>query len=158
MSTRDTDLGWGKFMDNMVTVDNSYTKVGLPDNEPIKPGTKKGSGSDGAESMSELVKIASIHEFGNWPFMRSAFDQNRSKINKVQEVIYGRLVSGRVTVKKGLGLIGSAVTRLVQKRLTDIRTPPNAPETIKKKKSSNPLIDTGQLRQSITHVEVIRGV
>jgi hypothetical protein len=33
--------------------------------------------------------------------------------------------------------------------LTDLRTPPNAPSTIKKKGSSNPLIDTGALRASI---------
>ena len=158
MSTRDIDLGWGKFMDNMVTVDNSFTKVGLPENSMLKPGTKKGSGSDGAEDMSELIKIAAIHEFGKWPFMRNTFDQNRTKINKIQQVMYDRLVKGNTTVKKGLGIIGESVSRLVKKQITDLRSPPNKPSTIKRKRSSNPLIDSAQMRNSISHTEVTRGV
>ena len=34
--------------------------------------------------------------------------------------------------------------------LTDLKTPPLAESTIRRKGSSNPLIDTGQLRSSIT--------
>lgn len=34
--------------------------------------------------------------------------------------------------------------------MTNLKTPPNAASTIKKKGSSNPLIDTGELRSSVT--------
>ena len=39
----------------------------------------------------------------------------------------------------------------VQQYMTDLKTPPNAPSTIAKKGSSNPLIDSGMLRGSVTH-------
>ena len=40
-------------------------------------------------------------------------------------------------------------------KFTDGTLTPNAPSTIKKKGSSRPLIDTGQLRQSISNKVII---
>lgn len=37
----------------------------------------------------------------------------------------------------------------IQKEITNIKEPPNSPYTIAKKGSSNPLIDTGKMRQSV---------
>lgn len=39
----------------------------------------------------------------------------------------------------------------VQQYMTDLKDPPNAPSTIAKKGSSNPLINTGSLRSSVTY-------
>jgi hypothetical protein len=50
-----------------------------------------------------------------------------------------------------LNKIGVTAVGLVQKYMTELRTPPNAASTIKKKGSSNPLIDSGALRQSVTY-------
>ena len=50
-----------------------------------------------------------------------------------------------------LNKIGVVAVGLVQKYMTELRTPPNAASTIKKKGSSNPLIDSGALRQSVTY-------
>ena len=50
-----------------------------------------------------------------------------------------------------LNKIGVTAVGLVQKYMTDLRTPPNAASTIKKKGSSNPLIDSGALRQSVSY-------
>lgn len=47
-----------------------------------------------------------------------------------------------------LGLIAAAKA---QQYMTDLRTPPNAPSTIRRKGSDNPLIDSGALRQSVAH-------
>ena len=60
-------------------------------------------------------------------------------------------------VKKGdnldmvLDRVGIIATGKVQQYMTDLRTPPNAPSTIAKKGSSNPLIDSGMLRGSVTY-------
>ena len=60
-------------------------------------------------------------------------------------------------VKKGDNLdmvlerVGIVATGKVQQYMTDLRTPPNAPSTIAKKGSSNPLIDSGMMRQSVTY-------
>ena len=60
-------------------------------------------------------------------------------------------------VKKGddldrvLDRVGIIATGKVQQYMTDLKTPPNAPSTIAKKGSSNPLIDSWMLRGSVTY-------
>lgn len=60
-------------------------------------------------------------------------------------------------VKKGdnldmvLDRLGIIAVGKVQQYMTDLKTPPNAPSTIAKKGSSNPLIDSGMLRGSVTY-------
>lgn len=51
-------------------------------------------------------------------------------------------------IHEQMGLVAAAS---VQQYMVDLRTPPNTPSTIKAKGSSNPLIDTGELRQSVTY-------
>ena len=48
--------------------------------------------------------------------------------------------------------IGAYAQGVIQTRIRDLRSPPNAPYTIAKKGSSNPLIDKGKMRQSVTWV------
>lgn len=52
----------------------------------------------------------------------------------------------RVLEKVGIIAVGK-----VQQYMTDLKSPPNAPSTITKKGSSNPLIESGALRQSVTY-------
>ena len=52
------------------------------------------------------------------------------------------------TVMEQVGVVAAGA---VQEFITDLRTPPNAPSTITKKGSDNPLIDTGAMRQSVTY-------
>lgn len=50
-------------------------------------------------------------------------------------------------VVEGVGILAAGAT---QQYITDLKTPPNAPYTIAKKGSDNPLIDTGRMRASVT--------
>ncbi|MFL1558580.1 hypothetical protein [Pseudomonas sp. O11] len=50
-----------------------------------------------------------------------------------------------------LEAVGVVAAGKVKVYMTDLKTPPNAASTIRKKGSSNPLIDTGAMRQSVTH-------
>jgi len=50
-----------------------------------------------------------------------------------------------------LEMVGLVAAGAVKVYMTELKTPPNAASTIRKKKSSNPLIDTGALRQAVTH-------
>lgn len=54
------------------------------------------------------------------------------------------------TAEEALDKVGVVAVAMVQKYMTDLSSPPNAPSTIKKKGSSNPLIDSGAMRQSVT--------
>ena len=48
-------------------------------------------------------------------------------------------------------MVGMKAVAIFQKEITDLSEPPNAASTIKKKKSSNPLISSGLLRQTISY-------
>lgn len=50
-----------------------------------------------------------------------------------------------------LNQLGVIAVSNAQIYMTQLKTPPNAPSTIEQKGSSNPLIDTGVLRSSITY-------
>lgn len=169
MTVRDNDKKWRRIKRNLSLMDDSFTKVGLPFGVKVKKEVSEVNriffGDDveiqSDTTSSELIQYAAANEFGTRniperPFLRGAFDRNRFKIAKIQDVVYFRLLKGTTTVEKGIGLIGEVFTRLVKEQITDLRTPPNDPATIAKKGSSNPLVDSGQLRQSITHVETIK--
>ena len=47
------------------------------------------------------------------------------------------------------GRVGARVAGEVMESITTLKEPPNAPETIANKGSSNPLIDTGMMRASV---------
>ncbi|RTY63036.1 hypothetical protein [Pseudomonas veronii] len=50
-----------------------------------------------------------------------------------------------------LETVGVVAAGAVKVYMTELKTPPNAASTIRKKGSSNPLIDSGAMRQSVTH-------
>lgn len=50
-----------------------------------------------------------------------------------------------------LEAVGVVAAAKVKVYMADLKTPPNAASTIRKKGSSNPLIDSGAMRQSVTH-------
>lgn len=50
--------------------------------------------------------------------------------------------------------VGVVAAGAVQEYMTDLRTPPNAPVTIERKGSDNPLIDTGAMRQSVSYAVI----
>ena len=59
--------------------------------------------------------------------------------------------NGAEDLDQALEKVGAVAVGKVQEFMTALSTPGNADSTKKKKKSSNPLIDTGNLRQSVTY-------
>lgn len=162
---KDVDLGWNKFKKQAKLLHNSYTKIGIQGNA----GEEKGGAS--------IVMVGVYNEFGTpnakapipaRPFMRTSFDEQKKEIHRIQESQYVKILQGKTTVKRALGLLGEFMTGKVKEKITKITDPPNAESTRKRKegfgKSSeasvakvNPLIDTGRMRASVTHIEVIQG-
>ena len=111
----------------------------------------------GKHDNSELT-VASVgfaNEFGTATipersFMRTTTKEKRKEIVNLQEKLLKKVQSGEMKVNQALGLVGSFVSGLISKKIVDIKSPPNAPKTIKDKKSSNPLVDSSQLKDSIT--------
>jgi len=142
------DLGWNRIISELKKADKSYTKVG------VQEGAK-------SKDMSDLVIVAAANEFGTKriperSFIRSTFDEQKRTLYPIIEKQYDKVLAGSATVKLALSFIGMFLVAKTQQKIVDTHTPPNAPSTIRRKGSSHPLIDTGQLRQSIRNVEVIQ--
>lgn len=171
------DLGWGNITRSLAQADNSYTKVGFPqDARPGKPNKKKIKGHDIATNMTEIATIAAFNEWGTKsttssrsgginigsgsipprPFMSTSFDENKSDLQIVKKKLYQAIIDGKINTPEALKIIGEWMTNKVKAKIRSLRTPPNAPYTIRKKKSSNPLIDLGQMINSVTHTETIK--
>jgi hypothetical protein len=110
----------------------------------------------GQASPPTIVEVASFNEFGlgvpQRSFIRGWADENeaenRENLRKIgQAVVKGKLEGG---AKQGLERFGLLAVAGIQKRMSDGIDPPNAPSTVAAKKSSKPLINTGQLRSSVT--------
>lgn len=72
-----------------------------------------------------------------------------SATQDIIDVIADNLESGG-TPDQILNQIGAVAAGATQQYITDLKDPPNAQSTIDKKGSSNPLIDTGSMRASVT--------
>lgn len=81
------------------------------------------------------------------PWLNPGVDSGTEEYLKIIE----RALAAGEPLGKALNQIGVVATGMVQKYMTELRTPPNAPSTIKAKGSSNPLIDSGALRASVTY-------
>lgn len=156
----DKDLGWKEFKKNLKKLNKSYTKAGFPSEKDIKENGLLVSEIAIYNQFGTFTKSGSVHIPAR-PFMSLAFDKNKAKIDKLIKLEYDKLISRKTkeagVVKKSLSLIGEFMTGLIKKEITTLKTPPNKPITIAMKKSSNPLIDTGRMRASVTHVEKIVG-
>ena len=83
-------------------------------------------------------------------YLRAWFDENVDVLQATMERLIGQVVEGKISGRAALETIGGYVVTHVQAYMVDLKTPPNAPSTIARKGSSNPLIDTGQLKDAIT--------
>lgn len=102
-----------------------------------------------------IATYATINEFGlgvpERSFLRSTADENAEDYGKaIERAILDDLEGGR-SVVDGLDRVGMRAVRDVKRKIRDLKEPANAESTIKKKGSSNPLVDQGAMRQAVTH-------
>lgn len=104
------------------------------------------------------VELGLIHEFGapkaNIPersFLRSTFTEQREKITKAAAAAAKKIYADEGGFERRLGQIGLYLSAEVKKKIVSKIAPPNAASTVRQKGSSTPLIDTGQLLDSISH-------
>jgi hypothetical protein len=150
-SVKDTDLGWDRIKRTMGRLSGSHTKVGL----------QQGAQHKGEDGTSDLVSIGAAHEFGapgipRRSFLRPSYDENRKGLERVMAQEKGKIILGTSTIEDSLDRIGLLHTAQVQAKIRSNIPPPNAPATIAIKGSSATLIDTGQMIQSIRHVNEIK--
>lgn len=150
----DKDLGLNRIIRTLnKDLDGVVVKVGVQAKDKA---VRRGKGGSIRNTDQPLAVIAAIHEFGlgDMPqrsFLRSAYDENLPMIDKIIQRVANGAVFGLGT-NAALNQLGNVVQGMVQRKIVDGPFVPNSPATIKRKKSSKPLIDTGHLRQSIRYV------
>lgn len=123
--------------------DNRVVNVGVPDGKREEDGTP-------------VAMIAAVHEFGSpsqsipeRPFLRVAIQSNRQKYVRLNRINLVKMLRGQATVDQALGQLGEMAKGDVQTEIRSGVFTPLKEATKKRKGSSRPLIDTGQMVQSI---------
>lgn len=83
-------------------------------------------------------------------FIRSTYNEQVETVVKRFKQIMQAIQKGNYSVRPKLKLIGLEVQAAMQEKIITLKDPPNAPSTIAKKGSSNPLIDTGEMKNAIS--------
>ena len=150
------DRGWDRIVADLRKAGHSFTKVGFP---------VEGSTS-GRYPMQKVVTIAMTHEFGYPPknipersFLRKSIDENQEKISTMQVAAIRAVVDGIKTVRKALFDIGEEAKQMVVQKIVqgDSEWKELKQRTIDKKGFDHILVETGQMRDTIQHKEVIYG-
>jgi hypothetical protein len=122
----------------------------------VRVGVLEGEKRKGKAKTIMMAMIAAVHEYGSpkrkipeRSFIRSWVDGNKSKINDYILKLLRMVEDGKLTSYMALKKLGVYGVGGIRAQIKSIKTPPFKERTIKKKKSTQPLIDTGQLRNSI---------
>ena len=120
----------------------------------VRIGYQRGDATD--EEGVDYCDIAMWNELGterspSRPFLRKSVDENEDKIKSFMSNQAKKLTKG-ASAEQILKEVGIFQKDLIQEKITEGDFVPNAPSTIRQKKSSKPLIDTGRMRQSVNYV------
>lgn len=135
---------------NINSLDDAVVLVGLPGRN--SPKHEEGS-------QATVAEIAVINEFGSpannipaRPFMAQTYERHGQSAIKFLERMAQQVARGKIPAKAALDRVGVYYTGRVKDTIVKGTFAPNSPVTIAQKKSSKPLIDTGTMRNSVTHV------
>lgn len=114
-------------------------------------------GQDHEGTEMTVAQLARVHEFGapsvgipERPFMRQSLQNNRPKYLRLNRQNLRQMVAGDMSAEQALGQLGAMAQGDIQREIVNGEFAPLKPETIRRKGSSKPLIDSGQMRQSVT--------
>lgn len=112
------------------------------------------AGAHSGDGIS-LPELAAIHEYGLGvparPFLGPFAEKSRESVTRrIGEAIANGLVKGGDALA-GIRILGEWCVGQIKAAIAAGIPQPNAPSTVARKGSSKPLIDTGQLRNSITY-------
>lgn len=153
------DLGLKRILSQVEDFKDGYVAVGYFEGQTHK---NPGGGED-----LPLAGIAAVHEYGatidnGWgrgikiviperSFIRAWAVEKKEEIASVIGELYNQVLDGRLTAKKALQLLGQYGVAGIKKKIDVGPFVPLADSTLRMREhgGSKPLIDTGQLRNSI---------
>jgi len=125
----------------------------------VQVGLFGGDGSYESEDGSSVTvaEVGFYNEFGTnknpeRPFMRRTVIEQKKEIKRLSRVLAKKVEQGHMTIDIGLGSLGEKVSGFIKKTIIAVDSPIESPMTLAKKKGvSNPLIDSSQMLNSVTH-------
>lgn len=158
----DKDKGWSKLMSGFkVNAGETAGFVGwLRSSGEHKPKEEADKAAKGGAQHPQapitMAQIAAVMEFGssdgNIPErapIRTTLAEHSKDIKRLIKKVAGAIVDGKMNKAKALGLVCQKIADGLVAKIESNLPPPNAPETIARKKSSKTLIDTGQIKNSV---------
>ena len=140
------------------------TKVGYPSGGPSTSSIRrnaKGEAMPTPAAHIPVAALAAVHQYGSparnippRPFMTNAWNLCSGELQYVQAGLISQVYRGARTPDEAIKTLGEYFTGQVKRSITEGPFEDLADSTILRKKSSVPLIDTGLMRASVTHVEV----
>ena len=102
-----------------------------------------------------VATVAAWNEFGTSngvperPFFRNAINETATD-QAFKELLVKVTDAKSMTISRpGLDLVGKYIKGKLQRSIVDLRQPPNAPITIKRKGSKNPLVNVGTMKNAV---------
>lgn len=142
---------WSKFADLRSRLQ------GMAGKEVVVGVTRASAGRDQTGEINN-AELAAVHEFGTKDgripersFIRSSMTENSASYVDTHAENLRKVIRGEMPFDKSLDLLGVRAAADVQQNIRNGDFESLAQSTIDRKGSSKPLIDTGNLRQSITH-------
>ena len=101
-----------------------------------------------------VATIARFNEFGTRraparPFMRLAYKEFLSTKEALQKKVARQMIAGKADPEKAMKQIGLFMEGCIVNSIKNGGWAPNAPSTVKKKGFDTPLIDSGQMWQTV---------
>jgi len=105
-----------------------------------------------------VILVGAVHEFGSddgtipeRSWLRSAMREHADEHSRAARKLARAVDLGEGDPNVALEKLGLIAVGNIQETIVALSSPPNEAATIAAKGSSNPLVDTGHLRQAVTH-------
>jgi hypothetical protein len=138
---------------------DAEVRVGLPAGKPhkVKKKDKSKSNKPAKPVRAGVAFIGAVHEFGSpeagipeRPWLRPGIRSGTSEYTRLNRVNIIRILKGEITPQIALRQLGAMAVGKVQQFIRAGNFVPLKPQTIARKGSTAPLIDTAQMVQSVT--------
>lgn len=158
----DKDRGWKKIAAELrKAATKPYVKVGFIGDS---------GGAEHKDSTLTVAGVAAIHEYGapdhNIPersFIRGTIEAHSTEVQGFIDHQNKSVLLQKINVKEALGRLGLFMVALIKNRIVKEHVPPPLKESTIKAKTRDgktgevPLVDTGQMLNSIRHQVVLEG-
>lgn len=139
MAVTERDLGYARIMREMHKLERTTVTVGIQSSE-----------------SGEVIDKAFYNEYGTGriperSFIRAAFDENRADIDTTIGRLWNGVMQGTINATRAASILGQRHEDQVKTKVRNGPFTPNAQRTIDAKGSSKPLIDTGEMVNSIRY-------